>query len=73
MVDFHAGTDDFAPEDYNLYLNEGADGCLYTVTKHRGRFECTSAVALKARERVIGFTVLKIGEQLQDINFKIAA
>ena len=72
LVDFHAGTEDYAPADYDLYLNEGADDCLYSVTKHRARFECTSAVALKARERVIGFTVLKIGEQLKDINFQIA-
>ena len=34
LVDFHGGTDDYAPVDYELYLDEGAGGCLYTVTKH---------------------------------------
>ncbi len=72
LVDFHAGTDDFAPVDYEIYLDEDANGCLCTITKYRDRFEITEKIALKARERVVGFTVLRIGEQLKDINFKVA-
>ena len=28
LVDFHGGTDDFAPVDYEIYLDEDANGCL---------------------------------------------
>lgn len=72
LVDFHGETNDNAPVDYQLYLNEGADSCLYTVTKHWDKFENTSKVALKAKDMVICFTMLRIGQQIQDVNLKIA-
>ena len=28
LVDFHGGTDDFAAVDYEIYLDEDANGCL---------------------------------------------
>ncbi len=28
LIDFHGGTDDFAPVDYEIYLDEDANGCL---------------------------------------------
>ncbi len=28
LIDFHGGTDDFAPVDYEIYLYEDANGCL---------------------------------------------
>ncbi len=60
IIDFHRETNKNATVDYELYLNEGADGFLYTVTKHWDEFENTSKVAFKDKEVVIGFTVLRI-------------